>query len=166
MSVKIVVNMKEEYMVDFMLHHIYRTFAGIAGAVIGIIALGLGITTVMDGEVQASLPMFLIAFLFLFVTPKNAIDRAKQQVQKAEMFKKPLEYEFSEVGVTVRQGELELLAEWSEYTKAIETKKNVILYVTRVRANVFPKECIGEQYNEVVKMIRTHMPAAKVKIRG
>ena len=35
MSVKVEVNMKEEYMIDFMMNHAYRTFTGIAGLVIG-----------------------------------------------------------------------------------------------------------------------------------
>ena len=34
-----------------------------------------------------------------------------------------------------------------------------------VRALIFPKECMGEQYEEVIKMIHTHMPPSKVKIR-
>lgn len=166
MSVKIEVNMKEEYMADFMLHHTYRTFSGIAGIAIGIIALGLGISTIFHGDIQAAFPALLIAVLFLVVTPKNTVNRAKQQVQKSEMFKNTLEYEFSDEGVTVRQGELEALNEWSEFMKAIETKKSVILYITRVRAIIFPKECMGDKYEEVLKVIREKIPAAKVKIRG
>ena len=54
---------------------------------------------------------------------------------------------------------------WEEFDKAVSTQKSVILYITRVRAIIFPKECMGEQYEEVLKMIHTHMPASKVKIR-
>ena len=166
MSVKVEVNMKEEYMVDFMLHHTYRTFAGIVGVIIGIGATAFGVSTLLSGDFQAAFPPILIAILFLIVTPRNTINRAKQQVKKSEMFQNTLEYEFTEEGVTVRQGELEALSEWNEFMKVMETKKSIVLYVTRLRAIIFPKACLGEQQADVVKMIREHMPAGKVKIRG
>ena len=134
MSVKVEVNMKEEYMVDFMLHHTYRTFAGILGVIIGVGAAGLGVLTLLSGDFQAAFPPILIAILFLIVTPRNTINRAKQQVKKSEMFQNTLEYEFTEEGVTVRQGELEALSEWNEFMKVMETKKSIVLYVTRLRA--------------------------------
>jgi hypothetical protein len=166
MSVKVIVNMKEEYMIDFMLRHTYNTFAGIAGAIIGVLAAGLGITTMLEGHGQAAFPPILIAILFLYVTPKNTINRAKQQVRKTEMFQKPLEYEFTEEGVTVRQDEVEVFSAWEEFTKATESKKSIVLYVSRIRAIIFPKECLGENYADVVKMIREHMKTAKVRVRG
>ena len=166
MSVKVNVDMKEEYMVEFLLHHTYTHFSGILGVVIGVGAAAMGITTMVNGNAQTSWPMFLIAFLFLIATPRTTIKKAKQQVNNSEMFKNTLEYEFAETGVTVRQGEANATTEWKDFMKAIETKKSVILYVTRLRAIIFPKACMGDQYAEVVKMIRTHMPAAKVKIRG
>ena len=166
MSVKINVDMKEEYMVDFMLRHTYRSFSGIAGLVIGVGAAMLAFSVIGKGDYQAAFPQLLIAILFLVVTPRNTIKRAQQQVQKSEMFQNTLEYEFSEEGVTVRQNGVESLTEWNEFHKAIETQKSVILYVTRLRAIIFPKPWMGEQYPAVVKKIREHMPAGKVKIRG
>ena len=65
----------------------------------------------------------------------------------------------------VRQDDLEAVNEWSDFAKAVSTQKSVILYLNRVRALIFPKECMGEQYEEVLKLIHTHMPPSKVKIR-
>ena len=87
------------------------------------------------------------------------------QVEQSEMFKKPLEYEFNETGITVRQDELEAVNEWGEFVKAVSTRESVILYLNRVRALILPKECMGEHYEEVMKMIHTHMPPSKVKNR-
>ncbi len=166
MSVKVNVDMKDEYMVEFLLRHTYTHYSGIIGLIVGVGALAMGISTISQGELQASMPMFLIAILFLIVTPVTTVNRAKQQVQKSEMFQKTIEYEFTEKGVTARQGKISADNEWDEFMKAIETKMSVILYVSRLRAIIFPKACMGEKYGEVVQMIRTHMPAAKVKIRG
>ena len=165
MSVKFTVNMTEQYMYDFMLYHTYTHMSGLLGAILGVVGLGMGINALMSGETSSAMLGFMIAILFLFVTPKNTKTRAKTQVAQSEMFQKPLEYEFHEEGITVRQGDLEATNEWGEFAKAVSTQKSVIIYVTRVRALIFPKECMGEQYEAAMKMIHTHMPPSKVKIR-
>ena len=112
------------------------------------------------------MPTLLIAILFLVVTPMTTINRAKQQVRNSEMFKKTIVYEFSEDGVTARQGKTQAANEWGEFIKVIETRKSVILYISRLRAIIFPKACIGDNYDEMIKLIRAKMPAKSVKIRG
>lgn len=165
MSVKFEVKMTTKYMYDFMLYHQYTSFSGLLGAVIGALALTMGISTISKGDAQAAMPMLLVAVLFLIVTPFSMKSRAKMQVEKSEMFKNPLEYEFTEEGVYVRQDEQEVLNKWDEFSKAVSTQKSVILYISRMRAIIFPKECMGDKYEEVLKVIHTHMPPAKVKIR-
>ncbi len=165
MSVKFEVKMTDKMMYDFMLYHTYTHMSGLLGAIIGVLALGMGVNYMLAGESMAAMPAFIFAVLFLVVTPVSLKGRAKTQVQKAKMFQKPLEYELTEEGVTVRQDELEVTNKWSEFSKAVSTNRAVILYVTRMRALIFPKESMGEQYEAAVKMISTHMPPQKVKIR-
>ena len=50
--------------------------------------------------------------------------------------------------------------------KAVSTGRSIILYTSRVNATIFPKRQLGDQKMAVVEMISTHMPPAKVKIRG
>lgn len=165
MSIKFNVKMTDKYMYDFMLYHNYSQVSGLLGAVIGVFALGIGINSVISGDMTTAALCFLVTFMFLVATPSTMKTRAKQQVKNTEMFQNPLEYELTEEGVTVRQGEAENTVAWEEFSKAVSTNNSIVLYVTRVRALIFPKECLGAQYEEVVKMIHTHMPPAKVKIR-
>lgn len=165
MSVKITVKMTEKYMYDFFLYNTYTSIGGILGPVVGVAALLIAINSYINGGVMAAMPAALIAILFLVINPITLKSRAKMQVEQSEMFKKPLEYEFNETGITVRQDELEAVNEWGEFVKAVSTRESVILYLNRVRALIFPKECMGEHYEEVMKMIHTHMPPSKVKIR-
>lgn len=165
MSVKFNVKMTEKYMYDFMLYHNYSHISGLFGAIVGVFALGIGINSVAKGDMTTAALCFLVAFMFLVTTPSTMKAKAKQQVKNAETFQKPLEYELTEEGVTVRQEEAENTIAWGDFWKAVSTNNSVILYVTRVRALIFPKECMGDQYEEAVKMIHTHMPPAKVKIR-
>ena len=114
---------------------------------------------------MAAMPAFILAVLFLVVTPVSLQGKAKTQVQRTKMFQKPLEYELSEEGVTVRQGELEVTNKWEDFSKAVSTNRAVILYVTRMRALIFPRESMEEQYEAAVKMISSHMSPKNVKIR-
>lgn len=165
MSVKITVKMTEKYMYDFFLYNTYTKLSGLLGPILGVFALILAVNTYLSSGVGAAMPALLIAILFLVINPVTLKSRAKAQVEQSEMFKKPLEYEFNETGVTVRQEDQEAVNEWGAFAKAVSTQKSVILYLNRVRAFVLPKECMGEHYEEVVKMIHTHMPPSKVKIR-
>lgn len=165
MSVKFEVKMTDKIMYDFLLYHTYTHMSGLLGAMIGVLALGMGINYMLSGDSMAAMPAFILAVLFLVVTPVSLKGKAKTQVQRTKMFQKPLEYELSEEGVTVRQGELEVTNKWEDFSKAVSTNRAVILYVTRMRALIFPRESMEEQYEAAVKMISTHMPPKNVKIR-
>lgn len=165
MSVKISVKMTEKYMFDFMLYHNYTSMSGLMGAIAGVLCLAVFVQNTLKGDMQSSLVWLMCAILFLVISPYTMKTRAKAQIQNTEMFQKPLEYEFTEEGIVIRQDGQEAINEWSAFTKAVSTQKSVILYLGRVRALIFPKECMGEQYEEVLKMIHTHMPPTKVKIR-
>ena len=157
--------MKTEYMYDFMLHYNYTHVSGLLGVLIGILALGYGIFGLIGGDIGGAMIWFLLSFFFLVFTPRTMKARAKSQVEKVEMFQKPLEYEVSEVGITVKQDEQQVTNPWESVSKVVSTKRSIIVYMGRVRVLIFPKECLGEQYEEVVKMLRAHMPAARVKIK-
>lgn len=165
MSIKFEVKMTEKYMYDYMLYHNYSHASGLLTAILGVVALGMGIKYVLASDINGSLIWFLVAIMFLIINPRSMKLRAKAQVQNTATFQKPLEYEMTEEGIVVRQDEAEATTKWEDFTKAVSTQKSVILYMGRVRAFVLPKECMGQQYEEVIKMIHTHMPPSRVKIR-
>ena len=162
MSVKFEVQMTEKYMYDFMLYHNYTSMSGLMSAIAGVLCI---VVFLKKGDFQSSLVWLMCGILFLVISPYTMKNRAKMQVKNTEMFQKPLEYELTEEGITVRQDDQEMTNTWADFTKAVSTQKSVLLYLGRVRALIFPKECMGEQYEEVLKMIHTHMPPSKVKIR-
>lgn len=165
MSVKFEVKMTEKIMYDFLLYHNYSHLSGLAGAFLGVVGLWLGIESATAGNVQSAICGFAVAALLLVMPPFRLKKTAKVQVQRTPMFAEAMEYEFHEEGVTVRQGEDELETKWSEFRKAVSTESALILYLTSSRAMLFPKKSMGNRYEAAVKMISTHMPAAKVKIR-
>ena len=50
--------------------------------------------------------------------------------------------------------------------KAVSTQQSLIVYTSKVNASIFPKKDLGQRTAAVIEMISTHMPPAKVKIRG
>lgn len=165
MSVKINVKMTTEYMYDFLLYHNYTNFSGLMSVVAGVVCLGLFVYNIAAGTPESSWVWLMCAILLLFVSPYTIKTRAKSQVENTEMFQKPLEYEFTEAGVVVRQDEAEVTMEWATITKAVSTRKSVILYLGRVRALILPIKCMEDECEEVLKMIRAHVAPKKVKIR-
>ena len=55
---------------------------------------------------------------------------------------------------------------WEDLFKAVSTPKSLIVYTSRVNASIFPKRDLKENSTAAIRMISTHMPPQKVKIRG
>ena len=150
MNIKFEVKMTKKAMFDFMLYTSYTSLSGIVGVIFGGVTLVLGIRQCMFGSYSTAATFFLFAAIFLIGNP---------------MFQKPISYELNEEGIRISQDEQSVLNEWGDFRKAVSTGQSVIIYVTKVRALIFPRESLGEQYAAAVQMISTHMPAKKVNIR-
>ena len=165
MSVKFQVQMTDKYMYDFMLYHNYTHASGLMSAIAGVLCFAVFLTKIGNGDMQSSVLWLMCSIIMLIMNPQNMKSKAKMQVKNTPMFQKPLEYEIHEAGITVRQDDQEVNNVWDDFTKAVSTSKSILLYMGRVRAIILPKECMGDQYEQVLKMIHTHIPAKKVKIR-
>lgn len=165
MAVKFDVKMTQRAMFDFTLYTSYTSISGIAGVVLGGAGLVMTIQHLAAGDMSGATPFVLIALFFLVANPITMWTRSADQVLKSPMFQKPITYEFTEEGVVVSQDGQSALNEWSNFQKAVSTNKSIILYVTKVRALILPRESLGEQYAAAVQMISTHMAPRKVKIR-
>ena len=165
MSVKFDVKMTSKEMYDFMLYTTMTSLSGILGIIAGGLLLVLGIKQITMGEIATAATYLMFASIFLVITPVNTRIRAGEQVKRVPMFQKPITYELNEYGVTVSQDDQSAESSWEDFRKVISTNKSIIMFITKKRAIIFPKESLGEQYSAVVKVISTHMPANKVKIR-
>ena len=165
MNIKFDVKMTKKAMFDFMLYTSYTSLSGIIGVILGGVTLVLGIRQCMFENYSTAATFFLFAAIFLIGNPLHLRARASEQVMRSPMFQKPISYELTEEGVCISQDDQSVLNEWGDFRKAVSTGQSVILYVTKVRALIFPRESLGEQYAAAVQMISTHMPAKKVNIR-
>jgi len=162
MKLEFDVKMTTGKMYDYMLRHTFTSFSGIVGEMLGFIVTAGFFTT--D---ESRRWLYLIFGLVLVVyQPVALYVRSRKQVKGNEVFKEPLHYIMDDKGITVVSGENSDSLEWSKMYKAVSTMNSIIIYTTRINACIFPKEDLGSQRGEVIKMISTHMDPKQVNIKG
>ena len=158
MEMEFGVQMTSGDLYDYMLHHTYGSASGLIGSVAGALMvvaafMGAGILCLIAG---------LIILLYL---PVSLFLKSKQQFLANPAFKMPLHFRMTDEGLEVSQGEETQSQKWEDIHKAISTTKSIIVYTTAVNASIFPRRELGDKEQGVIKMISTHMPPKKVKIR-
>lgn len=144
---------------DYMLRHSYNSASGILGSCFG---AALVVFAVMERQW-----MYLVfGLVMLLYLPWTLFVRSRKQVLSNPSFGQPLHYLLDEQGLTISQGEESLQYLWEEMYKAVSTGRSIILYTSPVNATLFPKRQMEERKAAVIEMISTHMPPARVKIRG
>lgn len=158
MKIEFDVNMTTAKMYDYMLRHTFTSFAGIIGEALGVILVA--------GFFVTGKWLYIIAgVVCLFYQPVALYYRSKLQVSRNDVFKKPLHYVLDETGITVASGENRDSMVWERMYKAVSTNRSIILYTNKYNACIFPKDDLGAQKDDVIKMICTHMNPKQVNIK-
>ena len=132
---------------DFLLRHSYNSVSGLLGAVIG----ALGVIVGISRQYWIYLILGVVILLYL---PWTLFIKSKQQVANNPVFQEALHYVLDENGITISQGD-------SSTCQAC-----IIVYTAKNNATIFPKSQMQDKTTDVIEMISTHMPPAKVKIRS
>lgn len=157
--------MTDKIMYDFLLYHSYTSASGLFATLIGVGCFILAVYKGVNGDSQSAILFGALGAMLLFSTPFTLKSSAKNQVKNTEMFQKPLEYEVTEKGLTVTQNGQSAENTWDNIMRVVSTSKSLIIYITRMRAIILPKESMGDDYMAVVELISKNVPAKKVKIR-
>ena len=157
-SLKITAHMSTPVLYDYMVHHSYTSAEGILGTCFGMLGVIIFLKT--------SYPLYLvIGLLLIFYLPVNLRYKAALAMNTNPAFKKPLEYEFTENGFTVRQGEESGEISWDKCTKAVSTRLSIVIYTGKKNASILPRKDIGDDLGELISLISAHMDHKKIKIR-
>lgn len=159
MELEFDVKMTAGALYDYMLRHTYYSASGLIGTIVGAL---LVVWFFYKGGA-----IFLIAgIIILLYLPWTLFIKSRRQMLSTPAFKKSLHYKLTKEGIEVSQGEEVQSQKWENMYKAVSTPKSIIVYTSPVNASIFPKQDMGELTFPVIEMISTHMPPAKVKIRG
>lgn len=157
--VELDVKIEAKDLYDYMLRHSYNSAAGIIGSCFGALMI---VFAAMTGQW-----MYLVfGVIMLLYLPWTLSIRSKKQILSNPSFQQPLHYLLDDQGITISQGEDSVQYLWEEMYKAVSTGRSIILYTSKINATIFPRKQLGDRASAVIEMISTHMPPAKVKIRG
>ena len=143
-------------MYRFLMRFSYQGIRGIINLVISIGAMFLLFTGADGGETFNKVLLILIAALFTIIQPILLYYKAAKQVKLTPMFQQPLDYIIDEKGISVRLKEEEMLLEWKDIYKIVETKKDFYFYMSFDRAHILPKEGYVEQCSLMRDMIKKY----------
>lgn len=152
-------------MYEFMLNHTYKSLMGIVGVLLSIMAVIFLVVYWGKYSPAYKALFFLIALMFTVINPVMLYLKSKKQVKANDSFQHPLCYTLSGKGIEVVQGENSLHIEWDDIIKVSSTKNLVIIYLSPVRAFIFPKVQIGEKFEEFKHMIADNIRCRKVTVK-
>lgn len=152
-SVDIKIGTKD--MFYFFMRHNYACFSGIFSLFISIGAFLLLIIRFQQYEITAKCLLILVALLFTVIQPLQLLLKAANQIKRTPMFHEPIHYTFREDGLELSQHDQSGIVPWEQIMKIIDTGKYIIIYITRMRAYIFPKDQM-EQLEEIKEMIQKY----------
>lgn len=156
-EVKFSVQVTVKDMFAFLLHHSYRGASLIADAIVTFGAIGLLLAGFGEGDPVKTVALIFVALLFPVIHPVQLYSKARKQVMKNEVFKKPLDYVLNEEGITLSQGEESQSITWAEVYQVREYKSQILVYTGRVYAFVWPKHALSGCENEVRVLFKKHL---------
>jgi hypothetical protein len=138
----------------FFMRHNYACFSGLFGLFISLGALILLIVRFKQYETTAKCLLLLVALLFTVIQPLQLLLKAANQIKRSPMFSEPIHYTFRQDGLEISQKDQSGVIPWEQVMKAVDTGKYIIIYITRMRAYIFPKEQM-EHLDEIKEIIRS-----------
>lgn len=158
-EVKFSVQITVKDMFLFLLQHSYHGVSLLADAIVTFGAIGLLIAGFGEGEPVKTGALIFVALLFPVVHPLQLFFKARKQVKKNDVFKKPLEYSLNDEGITLSQGAEAQSFTWADVYQIREYKSQILVYTGRVYACIWPKRALVECENEVRELFKKHLSA-------
>lgn len=140
----------------FSMRHTYFSVSGVFGLIISLGSLIICALRYSALDRTSVIALIIIGLLFTVVQPLMLYSKAVKQRKQNKDINAPLHYQLGEEGIEVRQGEQTAIVHWYDVRKMVQTSKALYLYMSPVRAFIFPKaQCDGhfEEINSMVKLM-------------
>lgn len=161
--VKIEAKLTKKEMFNFMLRHNYYSLGGVCGVIISIGALVLFFANINNDKINNAykIALLFVGVLFIVVQPIMLYIKSCKQVKNSGSINKPLVYEFNDREFTISMDEESVSQSYADILKVISTRLSVIIYINRYRAFILPKSCIGENLENLKKLISDNAKNAR-----
>lgn len=151
-------------MYHFLMYHMYHGFGGIFSVIIGLGLIGYGIYA--GNSVSNSWIYIFFGVIFLIYEPTTLYTRAAKQIKTNPVFKEAIQYEVSEEGIKIIQGEVFNVLPWDKIYKVMESRQCIFIYTNVRNAIILEKKQMGSSEAVIRKLIKAKVPAAKSKLKG
>lgn len=152
-GLKITFDISVKDMTDFMIFHTYSRIQGWFGLAVSVFALGYLIFNFNNMETDRKLLLLILGLLFTVINPVVLRIKAKKQVESNPSFKVPITYTLAEEGIVVEQKNIQEVHPWKNVVIVKDSKRSIIVYVSRVRAFIWPKEKYADSYDQVTETL-------------
>lgn len=159
------VKMTFEDMYRFNLYHVYHNSQGILSIVLAVMLALIGVLTWGESNVAYNVLYLLGAVLIAVYVPLNLRSRVKKQMKSTAVYQEPIHYLFDETGITTSFADQSVTMPWGQLYKIVSTKRMVLLYGGRIRANVVPRDQLGDAYGALYELAKEHMDSYRFKMK-
>ena len=159
-EVKVEINLRAKDLYSFLMRHTYTSFSGLFGVVISLFCLVLIITNYNKYDTMHIVALSIVV-LYSVLQPAMLYVKAHKQAKNNGNISAALEYTCNDDGIRIRQGEQQVQVMWIEIRKVVQTAKRIYVYMSPVRAFIFPESQCGGQYEALKAIIRNNTEAVK-----
>lgn len=167
MNTCVTVKMKDAYIYDLLLFHVYSKFSGFLVNLLGLSVLIIGGLRLGKGDLtllQAA--FYLLGGFFILAYTPFTLKRQAKRVIKNEKYQNDLVYNFDDQGIReTLTDESETCFGWEQIKKAIATPKCIAFYTSETEALIIPKECFGDSFGPIMNLVVKNMTMDRIFIR-
>lgn len=146
---------------SFMMRHTYSGISGIFGVIISLGSLIICAVKFKELDTTAIIALIIIGLIFTVIQPLMLYNKARIQVKRNKNINAKLHYKLADEGITVSQGENEAKVNWYDIRKKVVTGKALYLYMSPVRAFIFPKTQCDGSFDEINSLVSAKMEKYK-----
>lgn len=162
-SISFSVQIKTRDLFRFKMYHGYHSASGIFGLLLTLFAAIMLMAEFANMQMQSRVVLFLIIIWFVCVDPLQFWLHSRGAARRNPVYQKPLQYRLDSAGITVSQDETEQTMSWEQVVKMVETKKQFIIYSSKLHAFIFPKEEVGADSDRLRDVLQTYARGIKSK---
>ena len=145
----------------FSMRHTYFSASGVFGLLLSFGSLAACALRYESLDGTTKMALIIIGLLFTVVQPIMLYGKAFMQRLRNKDINAPLQYCVGEEGIVVSQGEQQVRVPWYDVRKMVQSRNAVYLYMSPVRAFIFPRKQCGKRYEEMITLIRTMLEKYK-----
>ena len=164
-KIEIDVKMTFEDMYRFNLYHVYHNSQGILSIVLAVMLVLISVLSWGDTNVAYNVLYLMAAVLIVVYVPVNLHGKVKKQMKNTQVYQEPIHYAFDENGITTSFAGQSVTMPWKQLYKIVSTKRMVLLYGGRIRANVIPRDQLGDAYDALYELAKAQMDSYRFKMK-